>query len=186
MFAYCNNNPVSMIDTNGDWPRWITAAVAVVAAVVTVAAAATGNLPVAAVTAKVSMAAGATYLLQSAHYSRNTYNNTNYSENELIEQGYQKEPASSDKFHQNNQYNNQRNRKYVIGDWFSSEVVYYSDGTINSTPEDEGTFNVYSGDCPFFNFVVHGTFDVVPYMLWGNSDEDSTTIVDRFMMIWEK
>ena len=175
-----------MPDPSGNWPRWITAVVTVVAAAVTVVAVATGNLAVASVAAKVTMAAGATYIAQTAHYNRNALNNSNYTEQELIDRGYQKEPNSADKFHQNNQVDGQRNRKYVIGDWFSSEIVYYSDGTINSTPEDVGTFNVYSGDCPFLNIVVHGVFDVVPYMLWGNSDDDSTTIVDRFIVIWEE
>lgn len=81
--------------------------------------------------------------------------------------------------------NDERNRKYVLGEWFSSEIVFYSDGTINNTPEDRGTFNVYSGDNVFLNIVVHGSFDVVPYMIWGNSPDDTTTIIDRFIMIWE-
>lgn len=121
--------------------------------------------------------------LKKIHYSRNVLNNTDYTEKELIEQGYTKEPASSDKFHQKNQRNNERNRKYVIGDWCSSEIVYFSDGTINNTPEDAGTFNVYSGDNWFLNIIVHGLYDVVPYMIWGNSEEDTTTFIDRVIMI---
>lgn len=39
MFAYCWNNPICMEDSNGDWPRWITAMVSVVAAAVTLFAA---------------------------------------------------------------------------------------------------------------------------------------------------
>lgn len=122
-------------------------------------------------------------LCKELHYSRNALNDTNYTEQELIDKGYEKEPSSSDKFHQNNQINNESNRKYVIGDWFSSEIVYYSDGTINTTPEDMGTFNVYSGDNTFLNITVHGLCDVAPYMIWGNSKDDSTTLVDRIIMI---
>ena len=29
MFAYCNNNPILLVDPDGNWPRWITATVAV-------------------------------------------------------------------------------------------------------------------------------------------------------------
>ena len=61
--------------------------------------------------------------------------------------------------------------------------VYYSDGTINNTPEDVGTFNIYSGSKPILNFAIHGAVDVVPYMIWGNSPDDSTTIIDRLLMI---
>jgi len=185
LYAYCFNNPVNMEDSNGNWPRWLSGAVTFVAAVVMVAAVATGNLPVASAAAKVTISAGSEYIARTAHYNRNIFNNTNYTEKDLINQGYEKEPESSDKFHQNNQKNGERNRKYVIGDWFSSEVVYYSDGIINYTPEDEGTFNIYSGDNDFLNIVVHGLFDVVPYILWGNSDEDSTNIIDRITMIWK-
>ncbi len=186
LFVYCFNNPINMKDSTGNWPRWITVTVFVAAVVVGVAALTTGNVALATAATKVAAAATVTYAAQTAHYNRNALNNSNYTEQELIDRGYQKEPNSADKFHQNNQVDDQRNRKYVIGDWFSSEIVYYSDGTINSTPEDVGTFNVYSGDCPFLNIVVHGVFDVVPYMLWGNSDDDSTTIFDRFIMIWEE
>ena len=101
----------------------------------------------------------------------------------MISKGYVKEDSSADKFHQNNQKNGERNRKYVVGEWGSSEVVYYSDGSINNTPEDRGTFNVYSGDNWFFNIVVHGYYDVLPYMIWGNSFDDSTTLIDRLMMV---
>jgi len=88
---------------------------------------------------------------------------------------------SEDKFHQNNQKGG-RNKKYVIGKWFSSEVVLYADGTINNTPEDRGTLNVYYGDDVVGKYVIHGYFDVFPYMLWENSPDDSTTIIDRIIM----
>lgn len=57
---------------------------------------------------------------------------------------------------------------------------------MNNTPEDRGTFNVYSGDSVFLNVAVHGTFDVMPYIFWGNSYDDSTTIIDRVIMILEE
>lgn len=61
----------------------------------------------------------------------------------------------------------------------------FSDGTINDTPKDRGTFNVYSGDWWFGKYVVHGIFDVVPYMLWGNEEADSTLIWDRLGMMFQ-
>ena len=107
--------------------------------------------------------------------------NNTYTEAELTKT-YKPEDIYHDKFHQNNQKGGGRNRKYVIGEWFSSEVVFYSDGTLNDTPEDRGTFNLYSGGNYFLNGVVHGIFDVVPYMIWGNAEDDSTTIIDRIWM----
>ena len=73
----------------------------------------------------------------------------------------------------------------MIGNWFSSEIVFYSDGSVNNTPEDCGTFNIYSGDSGFLNVVFHGTFDVIPYMIYGNSKDDSITIIDRIVMAFK-
>lgn len=125
-----------------------------------------------------------TNIFREIHYNRNVFNDT-YSEKELIDAKHQPLDEKDAKFHQNNQKNGKENTKYVIGDWFSSEVVFYSDGTVNNTPEDVGTFNVYSGENGFLNGVVHGLFDVVPYMLWGNSHDDSSSIIDRFQMIFQ-
>ena len=117
------------------------------------------------------------------HYNRNILNDADYTEQELQDEKYEPLGADNDKFHQNNQLNNERNRKYVIGDWFSSEIVYYSDGTVNNTPEDMGTFNVYSGENLFCKYVIHSYYDVIPYIIWGNSKDDSTTIVDRIILM---
>lgn len=173
-FAYCFNNPVNLTDSAGNWPSWETI-VSQAKKVVDIVVHATCY----------AMGGRGTDILVYAHYNRNMLNNDDVTEEELLAKGYKAEGYSSDKFHQNNQLNGERNRKYVLGDWFSSEIVYYSDGTINRTPEDTGTFNVYSGDDPVLNILVHGTFDVIPYMIWGNSPDDSTTIVDRTMAIWE-
>ena len=174
MFAYCFNNPVGMEDESGNWPKWIKQvgkyAKKVVDVIVKIATISVD--PIGRTVAVV------------AHYNRNRLNKDDCSEQELKEKGYTPEPSSSDKFHQNNQIDNKRNRKYVIGDWGSGEIVYYSDGTVNNTPEDRGTYNVYSGDNGFLNIVVHGTFDVIPYLVWGNSLHDSTTIVDRVLVIF--
>ena len=174
MFAYCMNNSVNMLDNNGDWPTWSNFISSAKKAVdVIVQTVVTLSSPVIST------------VIKELHYNRNVLNDTNYTEKELVEQGYIKEDTDSDKFHQNNKKNDERNRKYVIGDWFSSEIVYYSDGTINTTPEDEGTFNVYSGDNIALNIIIHVSFDVIPYMIWGNSEDDSTTLVDRIIMIGE-
>ncbi len=122
-------------------------------------------------------------LIVAAHYNRNVCN-TEYTLEELDKMNVDPVEDEDAKFHQNNTINDTPNEKYVVGDWFSSEVVYYSDGTVNDTPEDMGTFNVYSGNNEFLNVIVHGPFDVIPYMIWGNSPDDSTTIIDRIAMIW--
>ena len=44
------------------------------------------------------------------------------------------------------------------------------------------SLNVYYGDDIFGKYVIHGYYDVLPYMIWGNSPDDSTTIIDRIIM----
>ena len=126
------------------------------------------------------LGSSATNMLRALHYNRNIINTT-YTKEELDKMGQAPLGPDEDKFHQNNQRGG-RNKKYVIGDWFSSEVVLYKDGTINDTPEDMGTLNVYYGDNWFGKYVIHGIYDVVPYMIWGNSADDSTTIIERVFM----
>ncbi len=73
---------------------------------------------------------------------------------------------------------------------FSSETVYYSDGRINNTPEDEGTINIFDPagkekNLPWYiNNGLHFYFDVLPYYFWGNSPDDSTTIIKRIGTGW--
>ena len=117
------------------------------------------------------------------HYGRNLLNKT-YTEEEWGEMGIDPVDKSEAKFHQNNQKGKQ-NRKYVKKGWFSSENVFYSDGTINNTPEDRGTLNVYYGDNWFGKYLIHGWYDVLPYIIYGNSIDDSTTIRERIMMGFE-
>ncbi len=95
-------------------------------------------------------------------------------------------------YHQNNT-DGDPNRKYVgkakiniFGiKMISPETVYYSNGTINNTPEDMGTVNLFDPtgedrDLPWIvNNAGHMVFDVVPYFVWGNAPDDSTTAIRR-------
>ena len=66
MFAYCFNNPINMIDENGNWPKWLEKAAVVVSAVVVVAAVVVTVAAVTAYTAGTGTAAavyGASILL---------------------------------------------------------------------------------------------------------------------------
>ena len=135
---------------------------------------------------------GTTAMILVLHYGRNIFNEatyvdySNYSEAQMNAAGYIKYSKIKSKFHNNNTIGAESNIKYVEKDsWFSSEVILYSNGEVNYTPEDEGTLNVYSGDNKALNIVVHGVFDVVPYMVFGNSPADSTTVVDRIAMIFK-
>ena len=187
MFAYCNNSPVNGCDPCGTcfhrWDFWNDCEECKnKSSKEKVIDAAKEGLDLAVHNSLLTLFPAATIITVTLHYSRNEFNQT-YTEDEL-EPHYEPLSEDEDKFHQNNQHGG-RNRKYVIGDWFSSEVVFYDDGTINNTAEDLGTFNVYYGNSVFLNVAVHGVYDVLPYMIWGNAPADTTTIVDRFQLALE-
>ena len=50
-FAYCENNPANMTDTDDDWPKWVETAAKIVSAVVLVAAVAATVVVATAITA---------------------------------------------------------------------------------------------------------------------------------------
>lgn len=57
------------------------------------------------------------------------------------------------------------------------EVIYnIKTGEKVTDPRDIGTYNYYN---PVTNGVMHGLVDVVPWLIWGNSEEDSTTVIER-------
>lgn len=58
----------------------------------------------------------------------------------------------------------------------------YNDGkTANDTDEDMGTYNFYSAkDNPIRHFV----FDILPYWLWGNTENDKTPLSNRILGKW--
>jgi RHS repeat-associated protein len=169
MFTYCNNNPVSMADTLGKWPRWITAAVAVASAVVAVAAAATGNVVVATAAAKVAIAATAAYELQCVHYDdrekRNqgvpkTYNeamSTPGADNTISAACHQFTAEDS------------ANKKVCWPD--GKEGIYDSNGNLVTDPRDVGTYN-YSVPNGGWSSAKHFVLDIAPWAIFGNSDDD--------------
>ena len=71
------------------------------------------------------------------------------------------------------------NRKYIDKQDGHSEAVYTGQkgkGVLTPHPEDMGTYN-------FFDYrrhpVLHFRFDVIPYMIYGNSPNDNSTFIGR-------
>jgi hypothetical protein len=193
MFAYCMNNPVNMSDPSGNWPRWITAAVTVVAAVVTVAAVAKGNFAVAAVAAKVTMAAGATYIAQSAHYDRRETKNDvatlPQSPQEAKDSDWRgpdttpKGPAAD--CHQYTAKDGP-NKKYVSPDGHR-EVIYNSAGDIVLDPRDIGTYNFCPSNELWYSnqSIGHLVHDIIPWVIFGNSDDDPGWVANEIIRLFE-
>ena len=199
MYAYALNNPVNHEDSEGNLPKLLKKVASAVKSTAKKVAKKVkkvlkkaAKLYVKGVKKTIDMQVqGMIYysnplgamISRKVHYSRNVFNKS-YSETELLKNNY--DPVGNDeaKFHQNHTQNGKPNRKYVVGDWFSSEIVFYDNGEINNTAEDGGTFNVYQGNNRFLQVAVHGSYDVIPYVIWGNALDDSTTIVDRVIMMF--
>ena len=63
------------------------------------------------------------------------------------------------------------------------EVVYDSDADnakIVTSPDNIGTYNHFSPK----DAVKHALFDVIPYWLWGNSENDRTPLGNRLLGNW--
>ena len=67
------------------------------------------------------------------------------------------------------------NVKYVSPDG-RSEVIFDHDGNPVTAPEDYGTYNFSD---PRSDPLGHFARDVLPWILWGNTEEDSTDIQQR-------
>ena len=57
LYAYCRNNPINMVDDNGNWPKWVEKATKIASAVLVVAAVATVVVTVSAFSAGTGSAA---------------------------------------------------------------------------------------------------------------------------------
>jgi len=84
---------------------------------------------------------------------------------------------------------NEKNEKYVILDknWYgSSEAVFRPDGMGHGTPVTDplngGTYNFFDVN---HSYILHTVFDVIPYLICGNSLDDPSTFAQRIrVLIW--
>ena len=143
LFSYCMNDPVNLRDSNGNWPRWITAAVAVAATVVAVVAVVSAPV-VAGVAVAVAVVSTVAYVAQSHHFDKRKEKNVDLpsTPQEAKDAGWlgpdttPKGPAADC-----HQYTSpdKSNVKYVSPDGHR-EVIYNSNGIVFDS-RDIGTYN---------------------------------------------
>ena len=117
----------------------------------------------------------------SGHYSRNK-KNTNLPNNsaEAKKMGWKKESRKKSSMHQFYLEDNKRNEKWTSPKG-KREVVFSGRGRnqkINKHPEDIGTYNYAS---PSKRPIGHVLFDTIPYVLLGNSRQDTTSVGERLV-----
>ncbi len=91
---------------------------------------------------------------------------------DAIMQGYEKVPDSQNWYHRHNgEFDNEK----YINKKTGQEVVFNRYGKIVTSPENIGTFN-YGKDPTSLDHVL---LDVIPYMRWKNSKDDTTSFWQR-------
>ena len=118
-------------------------------------------------------------ILKELHYTRLKEPDQNadalpQSPEEAKKRGFIKAPDDQNRYHRNK--GETGNVKYyhpVTG----QEVVFDKNGKIVTSPENRGTKNYGSNP----KSLEHVIYDVIPYWIWGNSEDDTTPFWDR---IW--
>lgn len=115
----------------------------------------------------------------TGHYLRNRLNkNLPQNDAEAERRGWRKLSDKDSSMHQFHQEDGVKNSKWVSPSGHR-EVVFTGKGEnqhITTDPRDIGTYNIFDPKKHPFG---HATFDVMPYILLGNSMSDNTTMYDR-------
>ena len=113
-----------------------------------------------------------------AHWGRNDglngLSNVPSTKKDAEKKGWEELPPSKSVYHCQNGANNS---KFISPDGHR-EAVYNSEGNLVTDPVNRGTYNIYN---PKTDPVKHGLYDVVPYLILGNSPDDAFSYGDRIM-----
>ena len=168
MFAYCNNNPVMLVDSEGTGP--VLFVLIIVCSVVMFTSAAL--LPT---SSEIKNDA-------ERHYSRNERNAVNDSIDDIIK-NYTKVEEWADQYHENENglqgAEARYNDKYLSPNGGHYEIIicsppnkspYIVDESVD--PINMGTYNYASNQSPFY-YIDHFLRDMMPYYAFGNTKDDN-------------
>ena len=122
----------------------------------------------------------------SGHYLRNKLNkDLPQNDADAKAQGWRKLSSKEDAMHQFKTHDGVRNSKWISPDGHR-EVVFTGKGAnqhITKDPIDAGTYNFYD---PQKHPIGHTLVDALPYVFWGNTANDPTTMYGRLSTSFEK
>ena len=128
-----------------------------------------------------------TEAIKEMHYNRNdnqpieSLPQTQEEAEELVSQGlWRKMEASESLCHQYTAGDVGSNVKYMSSDGHF-EVIYDANGAMVIAPEDAGSYNLSPPD-GLIGKAGHFLVDMLPWYLWGNAPNDSTTIGERIFV----
>ena len=186
LYSYCKNNPISGYDPNGCFNfgifRKIVTAFVCVAIGVLVGLLTCGTAIAGVIGGAVGLGVGvAMSLTIDSHYDRIEKgkefefedNYFKYTEDVLKDNYITDVPANC---HQFSAENYGDHIKIMTADGRYEEIYNKNTGDLITDPRDIGTYNYCH---PITNPIGHFFADVLPWILWGNSEDDSTNIFER-------
>ncbi len=103
---------------------------------------------------------------------------------EAIRRGFVRAPDSQNLYHRNK---GQKDNVKYYSRKTGQEVIFNGQGKIVTDVENIGTYNYFSVSNEhksiedYKNTLLHGVVDVVPYYLWGNAQNDTTSVGNRLL-----
>ena len=91
---------------------------------------------------------------------------------EAVKQGFVKASSFENMYHR---HKNQKGNVKYTNKQTGQEIVFNEKGQVVTDPENIGTFNYASSD----NKLEHFWYDMILYYLFGNSEDDTTPVVNR-------
>jgi pimeloyl-ACP methyl ester carboxylesterase len=111
--------------------------------------------------------------IRDMHYNRNQRNQVPQRE-PVNDPDWRLLPENQSLYHQHGEAG-RLNKKYVSSAGGNFEAVYDADGNLVEDDQNMGTYNFHGPDDTFG----HLKMDVLPYWLWGNTENDNTPLANR-------
>ena len=143
---------------------------------------------VATAAAAVAVVSTVAYVAQSHHYDKRKAKNTDLpaKKSDAVNQGWKSSEDPTNPQANYHQYTSpdKSNVKFVSPDGHR-EVIYNSAGDMVLDSKDIGTYNFFPSDISFWGDVGHVCFDILPWIFFGNDDDDPGPVAHKIINLFE-